>query len=165
LVSAGLAWHQWLPKCRPMALLLNGRLFKLARAAAEYRVALGVADRVEEPSPPAPYGHRNDQIHLFDEFGLYLIEHHATRLVGSVVFVLWLEESPFKPAREFTGSLTIGGVSVRPGMLVKEFSGNTVLFEGPVLGLWSAKYMAFGLAFALRRAAKEMDVVASGSDL
>jgi len=61
----------------PDGLLLNGRLFNSPVPPAEYRVALGVADRVEEPSPPAPYGHRNDQIHLFDEFGLYLIEHHA----------------------------------------------------------------------------------------
>jgi hypothetical protein len=71
--------------------------------------------------------------------GLYLIEHHATRLIDAVVLVLWLDESPFKPAREFMGQLTVGGVSVSPGMLVKEFSGSTIAFEGPVLGLWSAE--------------------------
>ena len=120
-------------------LLLNGRLFNSPVQPAEYAAALGVAGRVQEPSTPAPYGHRNNQIHVFDEFGLYLIGHHTTGLIGSVVFVLWLEESPFKPVREFTGCLTIGGVSVRPGMLVKEFLGSTIGFHGPFLGLWSAE--------------------------
>ena len=120
-------------------LLLNGRLFDSPVLPDEYAAALGVAARVDEPSTPAPYGHRNNQIHLFDEFGLYLIEHHATRLIDAVVFVLWMEESPFKLAREFTGQLTVGGVRFRSGMLVKEFSESTLAFEGPVLGLWSAK--------------------------
>jgi len=120
-------------------LLLNGRLFKSPVEPSEYAAVLGVASRIEEPATPAPYGHRNNQIHLFDDFGLYLIEHHATRLVGSVVFVLWLEESPFKPAREFMGHLAVGGASVSPGLLVNEFSCSTIAFEGPVLGLWSAE--------------------------
>jgi hypothetical protein len=120
-------------------LVLNGRFFNSPVRPSEYAAALGIVSRVEEPATPAPYGHRNNQIHLFDELGLYLIEHHATGLIGSVVFVLWLEESPFKTAREFTGRLTIGDVSVYPGMLAKEFTGSTIAFEGPVLGLWTAR--------------------------
>jgi hypothetical protein len=120
-------------------LLLNGRLFRSAVQPAEYAVALGVPGRVEETLTPAPYGHRNNQIHLFDEVGLYLIEHHASRLINAIVFVLLLEESPFKPAREFAGRLTVGGVDVLPGMLVREFSGSAIAFQGPVLGLWSAE--------------------------
>jgi hypothetical protein len=120
-------------------LVLNGRLFNSPVQPSEYAAVLGVPCRVVEPSPPAPYGHRNNQIHLFDEFGLYLIKHHATRLIDAVDFVLWLQESPFKPAREFSGQLTVGGVGVCPGMLVKEFSGSTIAFNGPVLGLWSAE--------------------------
>src|SRR5271155_3822560 len=79
-------------------LRLNDRLFNSPVKSAEYAAVLGVTSRVVEPSPTAPYGHRNNQIHLFDEFGLYLIEHHETRLIDAAVFVLWLEESPFKPA-------------------------------------------------------------------
>ena len=59
----------------------------------EYAAVLETPARTEEPSPPAPYGHRNNQIHLFDDLGLYLIEHHATRLVVAVVFVLWRDEA------------------------------------------------------------------------
>jgi hypothetical protein len=120
-------------------LLLNGRLFRSTAEPSEYAAVLGVPGRVVQPTTPAPYGHRNNQIHVFDEFGVYLIEHHATRLVDAVVFVLWLEESPFKPAREFVGRLTIGGVRVFPGMLAREFSGSAIAFQRPVLGLWSAE--------------------------
>jgi hypothetical protein len=120
-------------------LLLNGRLFQSPVQPSEYAAVLASPVRVVEPSPPAPYGHRNNQIHLFDELGLYLIEHHATRLVDAVVFVLWVEESAFKPACELSGELTIGHVRFCPGMTPNDYSGGTIAFEGPVLGLWNAK--------------------------
>jgi hypothetical protein len=120
-------------------LRLNGQFFDSPMQPAEYAAVFGVGGRVVEPPTPAPYGHRNNQIHLFDELGLYLIEHHLTRLIDAVVFVLWSEESPFEPACELSGQSTVGGVSVCPGMLVKEFSGSTIAFKGPVLGLSCAE--------------------------
>jgi hypothetical protein len=120
-------------------LLLNGRLFQSPALPSEYSAALESAARVVEPAPSAPFGHRNNHIHLFDGLGLYLIEHHATRLVDSVVFVLWLEESAFKPAREYSGELTIGGVRFFPGMTPRDYSSSAIAFEGPALGLfWKA---------------------------
>lgn len=118
--------------------LLNGRLFQTPVHPSEYVAVLESPDRVVEPLPPAPYGHRNNQIHLFDELGLYLIEHHATRLVDAVVFVLWLEESAFKPECEYSGELRIGGVRFFPGMTPRNYSAGTIAFDGPVLGLWNA---------------------------
>jgi hypothetical protein len=120
-------------------LLLNGHLFQSPMQPSEWAAVLGSPVRVVEPSPPAPYGHRNNQIHLFDELGLYLIEHHATRLVDAVVFVLWLDETAFKPVCEYSGELTIGGVPFFPGMTPGDYVGGTIAFEGPVLGLWNAK--------------------------
>jgi hypothetical protein len=120
-------------------LLLNGRLFQSPVQPAQYAVVLESPVRVVEPSPPAPYGHRNNQIHLFDEIGLYLIEHHAARLVDAVVFVLWKEESAFKPEREYFGELRIGGVRFFPGITPRDYSGGTIAFDGPVLGLWNAR--------------------------
>jgi hypothetical protein len=119
-------------------LLLNGRLFQSPVEPTAYAAVLESPARVVEPSPPAPYGHRNNQIHLFDELGLYLIEHHATRLVDAVVFVLWLEESAFKPGCEYLGELTVGGVRFFAGMTPREHTGGTIAFEGPVLGLYNA---------------------------
>jgi hypothetical protein len=139
LVSAGVAVASVTADVSLDGLRLNGELFQSPVQPADYAAVLGVPGRVEEPSTLAPYGHRNNQIHLFDEFGVYLIEHHASRLIDAVVFVLWLEESPFKPAREFAGHLTVGGVNVLPGMLVRDFACRTIPFKGPVLGLWSAE--------------------------
>jgi hypothetical protein len=120
-------------------ILLNGRLFKVPVPPSEYADVLESPVRIVEPSPPAPYGHRNNQIHLFDDLGLYLIEHHATRLVDAVVFVLWQEESAFKPTKAFSGELAIGDVRFFPGMEEKQLSGGTIAFDGPVLGMWIAR--------------------------
>jgi hypothetical protein len=119
-------------------LVLNGRLFRVPKLPSEYTEVLRTPARILEESQPAPYGHRNNQIHMFDDLGLYLIEHHATRLIDAVVFVLWLEECAFAPAREFSGKLTVGGVRFFPGMAPKDNRGGTIEFEGPVLGLWTA---------------------------
>jgi len=70
-------------------LLLNGRLFKSPVSPDEYAAVLKSPVRIVEPSPPAPYRHRNNQIHLFDDLGLYLIEHHATRLMQSFSSFGW----------------------------------------------------------------------------
>jgi len=48
-------------------LLLNGRLFQTAVEPSEYARTLQTAVRIVEPLPPAPYGHRNNQIHMFDQ--------------------------------------------------------------------------------------------------
>jgi hypothetical protein len=119
-------------------LVLNGRAFHFPVEPAEYATTLQMPVRVVEPSPPAPYSHRNNQIHVYDELGLYLIEHHGTRLIDAVVFVLWLEEATFKPSREFVGALTIGGVRFFKGMTERDHFGGTIKFEGPDLGLWKA---------------------------
>jgi hypothetical protein len=120
-------------------LLLNGCLFQSPVGLSEFATILAMPHRVVDPSPPAPYGHRNNQIHIFDELGLYLIEHHATRLVDAVVFVLWLEESVFKPTCELTAELPVGGVKFFAGMMTRDHRGGTIRFEGPILGLWTAR--------------------------
>jgi hypothetical protein len=132
-------------------LQLNGRLFQSPVQPTEYATVLASPVRVVEPSPPAPYRHRNNQIHLFDELGLYLIEHHATRLVDAVVFVLWLEESAFKPDCEYSGTLEIGGVRFFPGMTPQDYSYGTIAFEGPLLGLWNAHRDGIWIGLTARR--------------
>src|SRR5262249_17499756 len=119
-------------------LSLNGHLFQSPVPPAEYEAALGAAARVEEPTTPAPYGHRNNQIHLFDRLGGCLIEHHPTRLVTAAVFVLWLEEAAFRPEGEFAGALRVGGMRCSAGMEERDLSGCTIPLVGPTLGLWSA---------------------------
>jgi hypothetical protein len=130
-------------------LLLNDHLFQSPVKSSEYEFAVHTQARVTEPSTPAPYGHRNNQIHIFDEFGFYLIEHHATRLIDGVVFVLWMEEAAFKPEHEYVGELIVGGVRFCPGMLMREYVGGNIVFEGS-LGFYSARNngVAIGLSVA-----------------
>jgi hypothetical protein len=146
-------------------LLLNERLFQSPVQPAEYASSLASAVRIVEPSPPAPHGHRNNQIHLFDQLGLYLIEHHATRLVEAVVFVLWLEEAAFKPAWEYSGELTLGGIRFFPGMTPRDYSGGTISFEGPVLGLWHARRDGIWIGLRAKKIRQPRAVAANSSAL
>ena len=70
---------------------------------------LGVPDRIVDPADPAPFGHRNNQIHVYDRFGLYFNEHHWTRLAQSLTFVFWPEEQQYRfaPSSPFAGALTV----------------------------------------------------------
>ncbi len=68
---------------------LNGRSFCDAEPAKVFHELLGHPDRLEEAGQPAPFGHRNNQIHFYDDLGMYLNEHHYTILIQGVTFVLW----------------------------------------------------------------------------
>lgn len=57
--------------------------------------AIGPPDRTIAAGPPAPYGHRNNQIHFYDSLGIFLNEHHATRRVREVALTFEPEVSPF----------------------------------------------------------------------
>lgn len=73
---------------------------------------MGGPARVTEPSPPAPYGHRNNQIHVYDDAGVYWNEHHATPRVREITFVFDLTSAPFVPASCFDGLLRLGSLAV-----------------------------------------------------
>lgn len=97
-------------------LSINGQLFNTPVPLAQFEAALGHPAHTIAAGPPAPYGHRNNQIHCFEEDGIYLIEDHATWLVGSVNFVFDLNESPFRVETIFTGELVVDGQRFRAGM-------------------------------------------------
>jgi hypothetical protein len=120
------------------ALVLNGTTFVREQPLNAFIAVLGQPTRVIDPKPPAPLGHRNNQIHMYDDLGLYLTENHATRLIGQVAFVLWPEESPFRPLKAFHGELTVGDVRFWPGMPLKDCEGS-VLFQRLVGGLYEAE--------------------------
>jgi hypothetical protein len=98
------------------SLMLDGQQFLMPVGLPEFTAILGQPNRTIEPSPPAPYGHRNNHIHLYDHLGLYLNEHHATGLIGEVTFVLDPTEVPFPVGCPFAGRLRVGEVMVYPGM-------------------------------------------------
>ena len=94
--------------------VLNG--YPISEAIPPHRLheVLGPPDRIVDPAPPAPFGHRNNQIHVYDSLGLYFNEHHSTRLTEDLVFVLWAEEEgyEFSPCRSFSGCLRLGGYRI-----------------------------------------------------
>lgn len=101
---------------KPGGLVLNGVLFDRATPPAGYEAVLGTPSRVVDAGRrPAPPGHRNNQVHLYDELGLYLLEHHATGDVRGVEFALTRGGCSFEPNRAFSGHLTVDGVPIHGG--------------------------------------------------
>ena len=84
---------------------------------------LGIPDRIVDPAPPAPVGHRNNQIHVYDDLGLYFHEHHWTRLAEDLVFVYWPEEEcyDFTPHQAFSGHLKLRDYFVPAGASESQF--------------------------------------------
>lgn len=117
---------------------LNDAPFVEAALVEAFCDVLGPPSRVIDPTPPAPVGHRNNQIHMYDELGLYLNEHHYTYTVCSVTFVLWPEEAPFQPVRPFGGQLTLGDLRVAPGISESEILDCSIPFRQFLGGSWSA---------------------------
>ena len=68
-------------------LVLNGELLVEARPPSLFHNLLGPPSRIFAAGPPAPYGHRNSQIHVYDSLGIFLNEHHYTYAIEAVSFV------------------------------------------------------------------------------
>lgn len=121
-------------------LLLSGAWFTRPVSLSEYAHVLGTPSRTVEPPTAAPYGHRNNQIHMFDDVGIYVIEHHASRLVGSIAFIYEPSECPFPPETGFTGRLVVGGATLHPLMSVQECVEQAGMDFKPFLGgSWSTR--------------------------
>jgi hypothetical protein len=97
-------------------LMINGQVFDKKLPLERYEDVLGPPTRTIDAGPPAPVGHRNNRVHVFDSEGIYLTEHHASRLIESVNFVFDPAESPFPIERAFGGSLKVDGHLIRAGM-------------------------------------------------
>jgi hypothetical protein len=103
-------------------LWINGHLFNKQVPVEHYHDALGTPSRTVAAGPPAPYGHRNNHVHYFDSAGIYLTEHHASRLIESVNFVFDLADSPFPVDKAFSGCLKIDGRQFRSGMKERDLA-------------------------------------------
>jgi hypothetical protein len=100
---------------------------------------LGIPDRVVDPAPPAPVGHRNNQVHVYDDLGLYFHEHHWTCLAMDLVFVFWPEEEgyAFSPRRAFSGHLKLQDYLVPVGPSESQFIRECPIpFEEYLSGHW-----------------------------
>jgi hypothetical protein len=130
--------------------VLNGVEIGDQRPVGDFHAVLGTPSRIVAAVPPAPPGHRNNQIHFYDEDGLYLIEHHYTFTIGEICFVLWRDEAVHKPTGELAGALNVGGVAVHAGIAERELLASAIPFEARVAGLWSWKGAPLYVGFQSR---------------
>ena len=116
--------------------VLSGLSIASALTVTELHDALGSPDRIVSGGHPAPSGYRNNQIHIYDKFGIYLNEHHFTHLLCSVTFVLDLDFSPFPPAQPFSGTVAIGDLVVSQPFSECDIAQTGLPFQKE-LGLWT----------------------------
>jgi hypothetical protein len=102
-------------------LTINGLLFDCKLPPERYQDVLGLPTRTIDAGPPAPYGHRNNQVYVFDSKGIYMTEHHSSRLIESVNFIFDPADSPFPIERAFDGNLEFNGQSICSAMTEAEF--------------------------------------------
>jgi hypothetical protein len=131
--------------------VLNGVEITGQRPVGDFHSILGKPSRILAAGPPAPPGHRNNQIHFYDDDGLYLNEHHYTYAIRAINFVLWREEAIHKPTAELAGGLTVGGVPVGAPLAERQLLASSIPFEPELIrGDWSWKSGPLYVGFSAR---------------
>ncbi len=126
-------------RASPDSFVLNGVPITEAIAPTAIHNLLGQPSRIHAAGPPAPYGHRNNQIHVYDALGVYFNEHHHTRSLTGVTFVFWPEEEgfPFTPAKAFAGKLILGQYEIPKAVSEKQIVTECGLpFREMLAGIW-----------------------------
>ena len=67
--------------------LINGELVNAAKPVDFFHQLMGLPSRVLAAGAPAPAGHRNNQIHCYDDLGITLNEHHYTYQIHSILIL------------------------------------------------------------------------------
>ena len=121
----------------PNSLVLAGMSISRALPASSFHDTLGTPDRIISRGQPAPVGHRNNQIHVYDSLGLYINEHHFTCLLSSVTFVLDPAHSSFPTLNPFCGNLDIGDLTITQPFHENEISQTGLPFHSKLRGSWT----------------------------
>jgi hypothetical protein len=121
---------------------MNGCQITAAPSVMELHAILGPPSRVVDPHPPAPIGHRNNQVHIYDDLGLEFREHHYTRRIVGGTMVFWPDEyfHNFRPSAGFTGTLILAGYVVPSAPTVMELlKASPIEFQQSLRGVFSAR--------------------------
>lgn len=127
---------------------INGLAIEAAVSPRRLWEVLGEPSRIVDPATPAPFGHRNNQIHVYDRLGLYFNEHHFTRLAQGLTFVLWPEEHrySFCPSLAFAERLRLCGYEVPPVASESDvIRGSGIPFRQYLAGQWGTGGDGFGV--------------------
>lgn len=113
--------------------VLDNVPFDCGKPLKAYEEVLGPPSR-SDGGPPAPYGHRNNVLHYYDELGILLREHHASYLIQGIDLLLEPSQWHFPTTRRFTGKLLVCDVEVHPGMRFRDFARESRVPFQPHLG-------------------------------
>jgi hypothetical protein len=132
---------------------VNGFRVVTAPSVAEIYAVLGKPSRIDTGASPAPAGHRNNQIHVYDDLGITFIEHHYTQLVENVQcwFPTCDPEYRFTPQRDYSGSLIIDGIQMPIGGEVEKFlERSPISFSDGFGGSWQLNVNDFSIFVSSR---------------
>jgi hypothetical protein len=136
-------------------IVVEGLIVETAPTVTELYAVLGPPTRVDSGESPAPVGHRNNQIHIYEDCGLTINEHHYTRRVQGLC--CWFEtDDPafrFTPRHAFTGKLMFELVEMPRGGRDEEFVAVSPFRFVPGLGgVWTYKFDGFAVYLDARGA-------------
>jgi hypothetical protein len=112
--------------------------------------AIGGGSWVDAGATPAPTGHRNNQIHVYDELGIYIHEHHHTRRAICISLALDVKEAAYRfiPKHAFKGELRFNGKVMPLGAGEAEFVQMSPFpFQESLKGSWFSEFEGFSVNF------------------
>jgi hypothetical protein len=112
----------------------------------EMHAVLGSPSRIDSGITPAPHGHRNNQIHVYDSFGFVVHEHHFTRRAEDIWCWFDVQEPQFAfvPYQPFVGRLLFDGVEMPLGGRDVEFVRSSPFKFAQELGhVWRYEFAGF----------------------
>ena len=133
---------------KPAAVFVNDFRVTSAPTARDLLAVLGEPSNVYDGAVPAPAGHRNNQIYIYNELGLTFNEHHHARLVQGIS--CWFEtddpEYRFTPSSDFAGHLLFDGEPMPLGGDIRDFmTASPLVFGGGFAGGWQHNFEGFGI--------------------
>ena len=84
---------------------------------------IGPPTQVDESEVRAPYGHANNKVYLFDDYGIYATQEHSSELIDSINFVFDNKESIFALKRPFQEAIDVFGVPLTASSIEKDLVG------------------------------------------
>lgn len=128
--------------------IVGGFTIETAPTVAELHAVLGAPSRIDAGERPAPVGHRNNQIHVYDAMGLTFNEHHSTRRAQEICFWFGTEEPRFRftPHQPFTGKLVFDNIVMPLDSEERTFLSTSPLeFAHWLGGSWSYRFEGFAV--------------------
>jgi hypothetical protein len=138
---------------QPAQVCIDGFCIQSAPTVAEMHAVLGQPSRIDAGEKPAPAGHRNNRVHIFDDLGVTFNEHHYTQLAQGITCWFDVEEPPFQftPKCTFQGQLVFERVTMPLGGDVRAFlAASPYAFTDHFAGTWRYEFEGFSVIVASR---------------